>query len=63
MFDVWQTIVPGEEHVADTSDPRSHYWREHYLATEADYHRRLADQREERLAHYRLTGKILPPQF
>lgn len=59
---VWQPIIPGEEFMADTADKRGHYWREHYLANEAAYRERLRDQRNERMAHYRRTGQLLPPR-
>lgn len=60
---VWQPVIEGEEFMMDTTDPRGHYWREHYLETERVYQQKLADQREERLAHYRATGQILPPRL
>jgi hypothetical protein len=58
----WQPVLPGEEFYPP-EHPRSHYRQEHYPQSEQAYHARLAEQREARKAHYRLTGEILPPQF
>lgn len=62
-YGVWQPIVPGEEFLHDTTDPRSHYWTKHYVESERRYQIALAEQRQRRLEHYRLTGEILPPEF
>lgn len=58
----WQHLLPGETYYP-SSHPNSHYWRAHYVHTEADYHRRLDEQRAERKEHYRRTGQILPPRL
>lgn len=58
----WQPVLPGETYFP-TNHPQSHYMQEHFPATEAAYQKALADQREARIAHYRLTGEILRPQF
>lgn len=59
---VWQPVLPGETYYP-SHHPNSHYWQEHYLASEAEYHRKLAEQRERRVAHYKATGEFLPPEF
>src|SRR5687768_9274928 len=58
---VLQPVLPGERYYPP-HHPRSHYWQEHYIESEREYRRKLEEQREERLAHYRLTGEFLPPR-
>lgn len=59
---VWQPVFPGEEYLPP-SDPRSHYFREHYVETEKAYQQKLAEQQQRRREHYRLTGEFLPPEL
>ena len=58
----WQPVLPGETYYPPDL-PKSHYRQVHYPVFEAEYQQRLAEQREERMAHYRLTGEILRPRF
>ena len=63
LYGVWRDMVEGEEYIADTADKRSHYWREHYEKTEAEFNKRLADFRVRRREHYRLTGTMMQPDW